>query len=836
MTSAPLLLVLGTEFSGLSVLSSILDRLGVVGPSAEPLSEERHSKNFLEWTEVSNLQESFLIDLERWEPSWRGHESMPKQWLEEPNTRELHAHLRYLLEMEMASQRRVWAVKDSRICRLLPLWLVLAENLQLPLHVLLAVRDPAEVVSSWIRGDGESNGVNPGRIQRLWWRQNLEVVEACAGRCELSVVNFGSWFERPEAQLQSVLEVCPGLDPTSEQRRDALSFIRADARHEADPEIRQSLASGVRQLYRKLCRKPLPRRWPSSSTESLPRDLGGLPSASTLLAEPHTWQNHLVALRDHPAPRRRPALISPEETLLMSSCGATMWTWATHLWLQRVPLQGLGGRHLNKSSSGEHQCLLEAAFKTTSPPVRITLNFECPEPERIEEWLGHLRSQDLIWDPDPARVLLLRALGLPAWWLDSSHQANGWLDRPEASAQDAWLEQLGMPPPSADVLLVLGALGPGWDQALVAEGEFGQHPIEPLISYVPGWTQLLSDCALTGLAWAGWLVAANRSAARLIWAQATDLNLDPALAALDPARHPAFSVESPLLPEELRALHAGSALMATVEDRPTPTLDTLFDWSGTESMPCVAVVLSSFNYATRIQTALDSVLRQTATPLELIVVDDASTDDSAAVVQSWMDQQRKEQEQTPQPMFSRLLLLRHQVNSGLATARNTAFAAARADWCFVLDADNRLLPEAVKACLEVVERLHACPRLAVVHPLIAMEIEAGRADEQRSLLGGPSWQRGRFLEGNIVDAMALVRRSAWRAVGGYSHLEGGWEDYDFWCKFVAGGWQGVQCPQVLALYRSHTDAMTFRDTAHRQRALSRTLQQRHPWLRLPLSQ
>ena len=121
MTSAPLLLVLGTEFSGLSVLSSILHRLGVVGPSAEPLSEERHSKNCLEWTEVSNLQESFLIDLERWEPSWRGHESMPKQWLEEPNTRELHAHLRYLLEMEMASQRRFWAVKDSRICRLLPL-------------------------------------------------------------------------------------------------------------------------------------------------------------------------------------------------------------------------------------------------------------------------------------------------------------------------------------------------------------------------------------------------------------------------------------------------------------------------------------------------------------------------------------------------------------------------------------------------------------------------------------------------------------------------------------------------------------------------------------------
>ena len=833
MVSAPVLLVLGTEFSGLSVLSSILCRLGVVGPSADPLPDESHSTSGLEWSEVSDLQERLLIDLERWGPSWRGHEAMPKQWLEAPSTRQLQAHLRHLLELEMGSQRRVWAVKDSRICRLLPLWLELAEELQLSLHVLLAVRDPAEVVSSWIRSNGELNGVNPGRVQRLWWRQNLEVVEACAGRCALSVVNFGGWFESPEAQLQFVLEECPGLQPTSEQRRDALSFIRANARHEADPEISQSLTSGVRQLHRKLCRLPLPRRWPSSSTESLPLDGAGLPSAQTLLAELHTWQHHLFALRDHPAPRRHPDLISQEEPLLISSCGATMWTWTTHLWLQRVPLQGLGGRRLNESSSGEHQCMLEAASQTTSDPVRITLNFECPEPERIEEWLGHLRRQTLIWDPDPARVLLLRALGLPAWWLDSSHQANGWLDRPEASSEVAWLNRLGMPPPSEDRLLVLGALGSGWDRALVAEAECGQHPIEPFISYFPGWSELFSDSALTGLAWAGWLVAANRSAARLVWAQTTGLDLDPALAALDPARHPAFSVESPFLPEELRALHAGSPLMAVVEDRPTPMLDTLFDWSGTESMPCVAVVLSSFNYATRIQTALDSVLRQTATPLELIVVDDASTDDSAAVVQAWMDQQR--QEQTSDSKFSRLLLLRHQVNSGLATARNTAFEAARADWCFVLDADNRLLPEALKTCLELVDRLKSCPRLAVVHPLIAMEIEAGRADEHRSLLGGPSWQRGRFLEGNIVDAMALVRRSAWRAVGGYSHLEGGWEDYDFWCKFVADGWQGVQSPEVLALYRSHTDAMTFRDTAHRQRALSRTLQKRHPWLRLPLS-
>ena len=153
----------------------------------------------------------------------------------------------------------------------------------------------------------------------------------------------------------------------------------------------------------------------------------------------------------------------------------------------------------------------------------------------------------------------------------------------------------------------------------------------------------------------------------------------------------------------------------------------------------------------------------------------------------------------------------------------------------MLDADNRLLPEAVQACLALAESGSECPHLAVVHPLVGMEIEGDRSDEQRSLLGGPSWQESGFVAGNIIDAMALVRRSAWRAVGGYTHLEGGWEDYDFWCKLITAGWHGLQCPRLLALYRSHRQAMTFVETGRSQRVLSRRLALRHPWLKLPLA-
>ena len=80
-----------------------------------------------------------------------------------------------------------------------------------------------------------------------------------------------------------------------------------------------------------------------------------------------------------------------------------------------------------------------------------------------------------------------------------------------------------------------------------------------------------------------------------------------------------------------------------------------------------------------------------------------------------------------------------------------------------------------------------------------------------------------------------MRRSAWDAVDGYDHIPGGWEDYDFWCKLMEAGHQGVLAPRVLASYHRHGTSMLATATHHRLRAVSRLLQQRHPWLELPLA-
>ena len=144
---------------------------------------------------------------------------------------------------------------------------------------------------------------------------------------------------------------------------------------------------------------------------------------------------------------------------------------------------------------------------------------------------------------------------------------------------------------------------------------------------------------------------------------------------------------------------------------------------------------------------------------ELIVVDDASTDEGKVVVERWIDDCLS----LGGHPFVRVMLLRHRQNAGLAAARNTAFAHSQAPWCFVLDADNALFPDAVAGCLEVVDPSDSC--LAVVHPLLAVQSEPGRSDDQRTLVSSASWQRERLSSGNVVDEMALVRRSAWDMVG-----------------------------------------------------------------------
>lgn len=235
-------------------------------------------------------------------------------------------------------------------------------------------------------------------------------------------------------------------------------------------------------------------------------------------------------------------------------------------------------------------------------------------------------------------------------------------------------------------------------------------------------------------------------------------------------------------------------------------------------LPDISVVVPCYNYARFVGEALESVADQSEARLELIVVDDCSTDDSVTVVGTWMRRHAGR--------FIRAIHLRNHVNSGLSLTRNAGFAASEAGLVFPLDADNTLTP----TCLQMLREALMASDAAAAHPTLL------RFGEETKRLPAWPWDPDRFRNGNFIDAMALIRKSAWCRVGGYEPMPLGWEDYDFWCLFIEAGLWSLAVPDACARYRVHGTSMlhSVTDVRRNRVALKEALHRRHPWLDIPL--
>jgi glycosyltransferase involved in cell wall biosynthesis len=205
----------------------------------------------------------------------------------------------------------------------------------------------------------------------------------------------------------------------------------------------------------------------------------------------------------------------------------------------------------------------------------------------------------------------------------------------------------------------------------------------------------------------------------------------------------------------------------------------------------VTVVISLYNYADYISPCLDSVRAQTLADLDLVVVDDHSADASAQVAAQWV--------QANGDRFGRFSLVRHVSNSGLARTRNTGFAHAATPFVFVLDADNLLYPHCLKRLLTAIEQSGAGFTYCY----------AERFGDACQLSNFVPWEIGRFPRGNYIDAMALIRKSIFDQVEGYTTDLPimGWEDFDLWLKFARAKSWGLMVPEILTRYRVHDRSM-----------------------------
>jgi hypothetical protein len=231
-------------------------------------------------------------------------------------------------------------------------------------------------------------------------------------------------------------------------------------------------------------------------------------------------------------------------------------------------------------------------------------------------------------------------------------------------------------------------------------------------------------------------------------------------------------------------------------------------------IPLVSVVIPCYKQAEYLPSAIESVVRQTLSDWEIVVVDDGSPDDTAQVF-ARLGAAHPEQSMT----------LVRQPNSGLAAARNAGISASRGLYVLPLDADD----EIAETMLEATTTLLDADRSVAFVYTDAVHFREGSSE----IVPAEDLSPRRECEVNQPNYAALIPRSVWEAAGGYNpNMTWGYEDWDFWLSCIDHGLVGKRLPQPLFRYRVRPGSMFSSALAH-DRELRRQLRRNHPRLYTP---
>jgi hypothetical protein len=204
----------------------------------------------------------------------------------------------------------------------------------------------------------------------------------------------------------------------------------------------------------------------------------------------------------------------------------------------------------------------------------------------------------------------------------------------------------------------------------------------------------------------------------------------------------------------------------------------------------VSVVVTLYNYASVVLETLDSIVASHDVGVEIVIVDDHSSDAGLETVRAWM---RSHDEVS-------VLVLSSAANRGLGRARNLGLSRVRADRIMIMDADNHVYPTCLR---RLVDALDADPGASFAYATL----EAFGSDP--GLRSAQGWFVPWLCEGNYIDAQAMLTRAALDLFDGYriDDTMFGWEDWDLWLRIADAGGHGVHVPEMLGRYRTQESSM-----------------------------
>ncbi len=225
--------------------------------------------------------------------------------------------------------------------------------------------------------------------------------------------------------------------------------------------------------------------------------------------------------------------------------------------------------------------------------------------------------------------------------------------------------------------------------------------------------------------------------------------------------------------------------------------------------PKISVIVPCYNYGHFICETIDSVLAQTYSDYEIIIIDDGSDDGTTpAVIAS--EAQKDE----------RIKVITHPKNKGVSAARNSGIKAARGKYILPLDSDDRIAPTHLEKTGALIIKEKA--------DLVCTHYKCfGERNHICYISNDAKAIKRRLPFTNAFPVCSLYKKSAWQEFEGYDEELFGYEDWDLWLHFAEAGKKLVLLDEVLFFYQLRNDGLYFK-ALKKHHSLVKIIKKNHP--------
>jgi glycosyltransferase involved in cell wall biosynthesis len=198
-------------------------------------------------------------------------------------------------------------------------------------------------------------------------------------------------------------------------------------------------------------------------------------------------------------------------------------------------------------------------------------------------------------------------------------------------------------------------------------------------------------------------------------------------------------------------------------------------------MAKVSVIVPCYNQGAFLEECLQSVECQSYHDWECIIIDDGSTDDSGAIIENFIKDR------------IRFKLIK-QSNAGVSTARNNAIKASNGVFILPLDADDKLSPNYLEVCVNILEEL---PGISLVYGKVK------KFGDNNGFWNLQPYCFEKLLEENMIHCSAMYLKTEWEKTGGYdAQLKVGLEDWEFWVNLLDKNSKVIYSKDCILHYRT----------------------------------